>query len=146
MLENADSVVFVRQPLYCCVNGKHPLAERTSIDFSEIVSEPQILLEQGNNLRSLLDASFAECDAVPNAIFEVKECNAAVQYVAMDFGVSVLPPVPAMESSKIRSIPLTLSGRPLERPVYLSCTDISELSAAARLFRSYVLSGKTSRS
>ena len=122
------------------MNENHPLADCASVEFSEIASEPQLLLERGNQLREILDRCFAECGEVPNIVFELKECNAALQYVAMDFGLAVLPAVPAMESGKVRAVPVLMNGVQLRRPVYLTCRDVSALHPEAIRFRSYVLS------
>lgn len=139
-VDGMESVSVIRQPLFCCVNEKHSFSGKSFLEFSEICGEPQILLEEGSNLRSITDSCFAEYDTIPNAVLEVKECNSAIQYVAMNFGVAVLPAVPAMESSKVRAIPLFYRGKALERSVYLDCRDESQLSDSARLFRDYVLS------
>lgn len=53
-----------------------------------------------------MDQIFAQRDVIPQIVLEVRECNAALQYVGLGFGVSVLPYVPAMESDKVAVLPI----------------------------------------
>jgi len=64
------------------------------------------MLEHGSNLRNTMDQIFAQRDVIPQIVLEVRECNAALQYVGLGFGVSVLPYVPAMESDKVAVLPI----------------------------------------
>ena len=97
----AESVIIMRQPLYLAVPSDHPLAARHSVTFDDFAREPQVMLDKPSSLRTQMDRIFAQRGAVPNVVFEVRECNAALQYVALKFGVSVLPQVPAMDTEKV---------------------------------------------
>ena len=57
---------------------------------------------------------------VPRIAFEVHTCNTALQYVALNLGVAVLPHVPAMDDERISVIPLFENDREISRIVYLS--------------------------
>ncbi|MCF2556422.1 LysR family transcriptional regulator substrate-binding protein [Fournierella massiliensis] len=76
------------------------------MSFEQFCRQPQIMLEHGSNLRSTMDQIFAQRDVIPQIVLEVRECNAALQYVGLGFGVSVLPYVPAMESDKVAVLPI----------------------------------------
>ena len=65
------------------------------------------MLDKPSSLRTQMDRIFAQRGSVPNVVFEVRECNAALQYVALKFGVSVLPQVPAMDTEKVSIIPIS---------------------------------------
>lgn len=103
----AESVIIMRQPLYLAVPSDHPLAARHSVTFDDFAREPQVMLDKPSSLRTQMDRIFAQRGAVPNVVFEVRECNAALQYVALKFGVSVLPQVPAMDTEKVSIIPIS---------------------------------------
>lgn len=92
--EWAESVGVIRQPLYLAVPANHPLSGHSFVSFDDFAHEPQIMLEHSSNLRSNMDQVFSQHGIIPNIVFEVRECNAALQYVGLGFGVSVLPQVP----------------------------------------------------
>lgn len=77
----AESIGIMRQPLYLAVPAEHRFAERTSISFIEFAEEPQIMIERSTNIRSNIEQLYARNNIVPNLVFEVRECNSAIQYV-----------------------------------------------------------------
>ena len=82
---------------------------------------------------------FQDRGVVPRTAFETRECNAALQYVALDFGVSVLPQVPVMDQDSITILPILLEdGRELNRAVYLACHRTRPLSLAAQYVADHV--------
>ena len=76
---------------------------------------------------------------IPNVVFEVRECNAALQYVGLGFGVSVLPQVPAMDSEKVSVLPIADHEQEFVRTVYFTYPKKNTLSSVARQFRDYVV-------
>lgn len=137
--EWAESVGIMRQPLYLAVPASHPLAGRHYASFADFAHEPQIMLEQGSNLRSNLDQIFALHGVIPNIVFEVRECNAALQYVGLGFGVSVLPQVPAMESDKVAVLPVSDQDKEFVRTVYFSFHRGHPISPAAQKVKEYII-------
>ncbi len=135
----AQSIPILRQPLYLAVPCNHPLAKYRSVRFQQFSSEPQIMLEHGSNLRSNMDQIFAQCNTIPNIVFEVRECNAALQYVGLGFGVSVLPYVPAMESDKVAILPITDHEQEFIRTVYFLFHKNRPISPAAQKVRDYII-------
>ena len=92
-----------------------------------------------DSLRTQMDRIFAQRGAVPNVVFEVRECNAALQYVALKFGVSVLPQVPAMDTEKVSIIPISDQDKEFVRTVYLSWSRSRPMSPAAQRVRDYIV-------
>ena len=104
----AESVIIMRQPLYLAVPSDHPLAARHSVTFDDFAREPQVMLDKPSSLRTQMDRIFAQRGAVPNVVFEVRECNAALQYVALKFpGCQCFPRFPAMDTEKVSIIPIS---------------------------------------
>lgn len=136
--EELESVTIMRQPLYLAVPEHHPLAKRESVCFEDFAREPIVMLDKPSSLRTQLDQVYAQHGLAPNVVFEVRECNAALQYVALRFGVSVLPQVPAMENEKVVVIPVSDSGASFVRTVYFSWIKRRPLSPAARRVRDYI--------
>lgn len=116
----ADSITVIKQPLYLAVPLGHPLAKQSSVTFADYMNEPHIVLDKGTSLRTQFDQSFRERGAIPNIVFEVHGCDAALQYVALNFGVAILPTIPAMKTERIAIIPIAESGKEFVRTVYLS--------------------------
>lgn len=134
----AESITVMKQPLYLAVPLEHPLAKRSAVTFSDYRQEPQIVLDKGTTLRAQFDQSFKERGAIPNIVFEVHECNAALQYVSLHFGVSILPIIPAMKTERIAVIPIAESGREFVRTVYLSWNKGHQLPPAVQKVRNLI--------
>ena len=134
----AKAFPVLQQSMLLAVSPQHPLAEKEEVSFLDFAREPQIMLDHSSNLRGMMDALYASQDIEPNVIFEVRECNAALQYVAMNFGVSVLPRVPAMDSDKITILPITDFRDELTRSVYCVYDKRGTLSPAVKKVRDYV--------
>ena len=135
----AESIGIMRQPLYLAVPAEHRFAERTSISFIEFAEEPQIMIERSTNIRSNIEQLYARNNIVPNLVFEVRECNSAIQYVALGFGVSIMPWVPAMESNRVKAIPISERNEELVRTVYLTYHKTRALSPAAQEVCDYIV-------
>ncbi len=135
----AQSIAVLQQPLYLAVPAGHRLAGRGSAVVDDFIDEPQIMLEPQSNLRSSLNHLFASRGYIPKIMFEVKECNAALQYVSMGFGVAVLPEVPAMASDKVSVLTLHDLDPHFIRTVYLTYHRSVALSPASQQVRDYVV-------
>lgn len=134
-----ESVVIMRQPLYLAVPINHPLARRSSVTFEDFMHEPMVMLDKLSNLRAVTDQAFAQRGQTPNVVFEVRECNAALQYVALRFGASVLPYVPAMDNEKVAVLPIGDTNQSFVRTIYLSWPKNRPLSPAVQRVRNYIL-------
>lgn len=137
--ENVESIAIMKQPLYLTVPSNHPLAERSFVTFEEFSQEPIVMLEKSSSLRAQMDQIFAQHEIIPNVVFEVRECNAALQYVALRFGISVLPQVPAMENEKVSVIPIMDDHQAFVRTVYFSWAKNRPLSPAALRVKNYIV-------
>ena len=135
----AESIGVVRQPLYLAVPASHPLACAGHVSFQDFADEPMIMLEQGSNLRRKMNQLFIQQKKIPNVVFEVRECNAALQYVGLGFGVSVLPQVPAMDTDKVSVLPITDHEHEFVRTVYFTYPKKNTLSPVGKQFRDYVI-------
>lgn len=134
-----EAVTIMRQPLYLAVPEHHPLAKRESVCFEDFAREPVVMLDKPSSLRHQLDEVYTRHGLTPHVVFEVRECNAALQYVALRFGVSVLPQVPAMANEKVVTIPVSDETTSFVRTVYFSWMKNRPLSPAARRVRDYIV-------
>lgn len=137
--EWADSITIMKQPLYLVVPLGHPLAERPHVTFEDFAREPLVMLDKSSSLRIQLDQLFTKRSVIPDVVFEVRECNAAIQYVALKFGVSILPEVPSMKTERVRAIPIDDKGKEFLRTVYLSWDRARPLSPAVQQVRNLIV-------
>lgn len=135
-----EAVPVLRQKLYLAVPKNHALAERDEVSFEDFAQEPFVALDKASSLRALLDRVFLRNGVNPNIMFTVHECNAALQYVALNFCVSVLPKVPAMETEKIAVIPIADKTDAFTRVVYFGWMKNRPLSPASKRVRNYIVS------
>lgn len=136
----ADSITIMKQPLYLAVPFEHPLAKRHSVEFEDFAREPMVMLDKPSSLRILTDRIFTRRGVIPNVVFEVRECNAALQYVALKFGVAILPDVPAMKTERVCAIPIADDAREFVRTVYLSWDRSRPLTPPAQQVRNLIVS------
>lgn len=138
--EGADCVQVMNQPLYLAVPVGHPLSSRKAVKFSDFSDEPLILLERSSILRKQVDEGYREQGLTSKPVLEVKECNVALQYVRLEFGVAVIPEVPAADTSRVVLLPILDNGKEYSRPVYLFWNKKRTLTKTAELFRDFVVS------
>ncbi|WP_455652010.1 LysR family transcriptional regulator [Phascolarctobacterium sp.] len=106
------------QQLYLVVPQHHFLSVYDDIDIDTFLSEPLIALDQASNLRSIIDKLYHEHNTVPNVAFEVKECNAALQFIIHGLGISILPRVPAIDALPVKYI--RINDAKFKRTIYLA--------------------------
>ena len=136
----SDTITIMKQPLYLAVSIEHPLAKREYVCFEDFAREPMIMLDKPSSLRMVTDRVFTQRGVIPNVVFEVRECNAALQYVALKFGVAILPEVPAMKTERVTAIPISDGAKDFIRTVYLAWDRSRPLSPAATRVRNLIVS------
>lgn len=137
--EWADSITIMKQPLYLAVPLEHPLAERQHVTFEDFAREPQVMLDKASSLRTQIDQAFTQRGVIPKVVFEVRECNAALQYVSLKFGVAIIPELPAMKTERICAIPIDDKGKDFIRSIYLSWDRSRPLSPAVQRVRNLIV-------
>lgn len=136
---DVESALIMTQPLYLTVPLDHPLAKKDAVCFEDFAKEPLIVLTRGSNLRDQMERAFASRGKVPKIVFEVQECNAALQYIALNFGVGILPEVPGMKTSRVVMLPIAEAADDFIRNVYLLWSRNQVPSSPAGKVREYIL-------
>jgi hypothetical protein len=142
----ADSVTIMRQPLYLAVPISHRLAQKEFVTLDDFSQEPMVMLDKPSSLRTIMDHIFIRRRIIPNVVFEVRECNAALQYVSLNFGVSVLPEVPGMKTKRVARLPIKDPNLEFVRTVYLSWDRQRPLSPAIQRVRDLIIQEYTNTS
>lgn len=132
-----QSVPIMQQAMELIVPSDHPLAGKTSVTLDDFCEEPMILLTPKSQARNMVEKIYQDHGKILRVVVEAVECNAAIQFVSLGQGVSILPAIPALELSPVRH--LLIEGEEFSRYVYLSWSKNRPLSAGAQLLRQYVL-------
>ncbi len=93
--------------LACPAN--HLLATRRAVRWSEIVTEPLLLMRSGTGLRTLTDRSFAALGAAIEPVHEVAHVATAIGLVEAGLGLAILPSyaLGTARSRGVVAVPLT---------------------------------------
>lgn len=103
---NMDGIAWVpllNEELFIIVPNTHPLANRDSINISEIASEPFVTLKPMYGLRTKTEHLFEMASIRPKIRFEGDEIITVASLVAANLGVSLVPKIPGMEHLDINS-------------------------------------------
>ena len=113
--DDLKSMKIYDQPLYVAVSTKHSLADRKSIRLEELRDEKFIMLDYSSSLRDSIQKALGSIGIKPNIILEANQCNAVVTYVAMDYGISIIPMIPNLNPDDVVYIPIEglLNHRPI---------------------------------
>ena len=131
-----ETIPITQQLLYLTVPNQHPLADRQYVHFEDFCQEPMVLLTAKSHARKMVDKMFGTHQVVPKIIFEAVECNAALQFVSLGAGVSILPKVPALDSMPVRYLPI--EQEMLSRTVYLAWLSGKPFTPAMTAFHNFI--------
>ncbi len=84
----------------------HRLAARRSVTIPELRNEPMIVMQQGANLRRLVDNLFQSRGAAPPVTMEVDHVEAMKMMAAAGLGVAIVPDVAVRPSENLRVVPI----------------------------------------
>lgn len=135
--EDTSSVPIMWQQLYLVVPSSHPLARKNSVQFADFAELPLVMLERTSSIRDEVERIWHSHDVTPKIAFEVKGCDAAIQFVSLNFGVSILPMVPAMNSFAVKA--LSLDEKIFRRMIFLIWSADRILPSAVREVRDFIL-------
>ncbi|MBS7525833.1 LysR family transcriptional regulator [Fusibacter paucivorans] len=131
------SVPILRQELYLIVPKTHPLAGRKSIRIEETKEEPYVLLNDHSGLRGMVDKVFKQKKIKPNIVMEVEECSAAITYVSMDFGISVIPTLPALDQRNVAV--LRIENPEFNRTISMYWMEDRYMAPAVKKMRDFII-------
>ncbi len=79
------------QELVVCCSKEHCFQRKNSIELSELVNEPLILLRQNYLLRKLIIKEFERLNTLPQIAFESNHIQTIKGLVACNAGLTILP-------------------------------------------------------
>ncbi|HWJ83796.1 MAG TPA: LysR family transcriptional regulator [Cellulomonas sp.] len=100
-------VPLMREPLDVAVPPGHPLAERASVQASDLAAESWISVREGFPVSTVLAAVAAASGTEPRIVHRINDFHVAASLVAAGHGVSLLPRHSFGDSARVRLVPLT---------------------------------------
>lgn len=121
-----------KQQLFLMLPSTHPLSEKESVSIEDFATERIVMLEEGVSPREIVEDLFSSRGIEPSVSFEVHDCNTALQYVTMGYGVSILPKMNMAPLDKIKAVKIIEKGECLSRDIYLCVNPRKALKAAPK--------------
>jgi len=135
--KNAISYQIFEQELFLIVPLSSPFANRTDISLGELGNEPFIMISKDSAIRKTIENEFRNLKIIPNTVFEVSQCNSALTYVAMNFGVSIVPAMPNINRSDIKV--LRIREPEIKRKIYAAWLDKKNTSPEMKKVQEFIL-------
>lgn len=115
--EGLGAVRILDQELVLLAPIHHPLAQESSISFSQLAGEPMVLLQRDTGLNATVRRLFETAGCPLQVAQEACDFNAAVNYVALGMGLSILPRTCGFDPHGVRAV--EIRDVDCSRPIYL---------------------------
>lgn len=135
--KDTSYVPILKQDLYLIVSKNHPYASRKEISLMEVKDESFVFLNKKSGLRQMLDDLFEDMGITPRIVFEAEECNAVLSFVALNFGISIIPEVPALEHSDVSV--LNIKDCRCVRTVYMAWMENRYMTPPVKKVKDFII-------
>ncbi|NLJ45314.1 MAG: LysR family transcriptional regulator [Treponema sp.] len=134
--KDVASAPVLRQDLFLVLPRNHRLARRDEIDIHEVKNEPFILTNRKSGLRRMIGSIFREMKIRPKVAFEAEDCNVAITFVSLQYGLSIIPATSNLGNPEVLGI--RLKNPEFSRTVYMAWTPSRNLSPVVRRVRDFI--------
>lgn len=134
--KDTSFIPILEQELYLIVPKNHPYAGRKEISLQEVRAEPFVFLNKNSALREMTDDIFKEMGIKPKIAFEAEECNAVMTFVSLNFGISIIPKVPALDNSDVAV--LKVIHPKCTRTVYMAWMENRPMTPPVKKVRDFI--------
>ncbi len=135
--KDTSYIPILEQELYLIVSKNHPYANRKEISLMEAKDEPFVFLNKNSGLRELIDTIFKDMGITPKIVFEAEECNAIITFVALNFGVAIIPKVPALDNSDVSV--LRIKEPRCMRTVYMAWVENRYMTPPVKKVKDFII-------
>lgn len=125
------------EELFLYVPANHRLAERTSVDLSEIGEDNFIAFKKELGMREVIKKFCKEASFSPLIKFEGEDVSTMAGLVSAGLGITIIPAFPGINSDKVKQI--SISKPYCHREIGLAWLNENTLSPSGDLFRNYVI-------
>ena len=144
-LEGLEFVPFARDTFVAVMPQAHALADRKSINWSDLATAPFIAMNRGSAVRRWTDSAFAECGAETRLLCEANQLNTIGQLVKVGLGVSAVPNLCESQMRDYGLVCLPLLEPAVTQDVGVLLRSRGAISAPASAFLALVTAGGKER-
>lgn len=126
----------LRQELFLVVPKGHRCAQRSEIDIHEVKDEPFILTNRKSGLRRMIGNIFREMKIRPKIAFEAEDCNVAITFVSLNYGLSIIPTMSTLGNPDVTGI--RIKNPEFSRTIYMAWLSNKNLAPVARRVKDFV--------
>ena len=134
--KDVASVPILEQELYLIVPKNHPYADRKEIDIHAVKDESFILTNKKSGLRHMINGIFREMKISPQIDFEAEDCNVAITFVSLNYGLSIIPRMPTLETGDICS--LRIKNPEFSRVIYMAWIESKHLPPVVKRVKDFI--------
>ena len=134
--KDISHIPILEQELCLIVPRSHPYAGRKELDIHDVKNEPFILTNRKSGLRRLITTIFKEMKISPKIAFEAEECNVAITFVALNYGLSIIPRPPTIDNAEVACV--RLKNPEFCRIVYLAWAESKKLPPVVKKVRDFI--------
>ncbi len=134
--KEVSSAPILRQELFLVVPKGHRCAKLPEIDIHEVKDEPFILTNRKSGLRRMIGNIFREMKIRPKIAFEAEDCNVAITFVSLNYGLSIIPTMPTLGNPDVAGI--RIRNPEFSRTIYMAWLSNKNLPPAARKVKDFV--------
>ena len=109
------------QELILIVPKNHPFAAMSSVCLNDLSDKPMVMLAPKTGLYKTIHEIFSANSAKLNITQEACDYNAAINYVSLGKGVSIIPHISAIEHHNV--VPVRIRDLNCVRPIYMLWND-----------------------
>lgn len=135
--KDVSSAPVLRQELFLVIPKGHRLARRGEIDIHEVKDEPFILTNRKSGLRRMIGNIFREMKIRPKVAFEAEDCNVAITFVSLQYGLSIIPVTPNLGNPDV--VGVRFKNPEFSRTVYMAWMPSRNLSPVVRRVRDFII-------
>ena len=135
-----EMIPVCQQEMFIVVRKDHPLAQKSSVLFSEIKNENFVAINPGKGLRIHMDQYFQKMNAQPRIVFAVDDSETLLSYVEAGVGIAIMSRLPTMSLEKIALLPV--SDSPIRRNIVLLVNKRRNYSGDTRCLIEFVRTKK----
>lgn len=135
-----EMIPVCQQEMFIVVRKDHPLAQKSSVLFSEIKNENFVAINPGKGLRIHMDQYFQKMNAQPRIVFAVDDSETLLSFVEAGVGIAIMSRLPTMSLEKIALLPV--SDSPIWRNIVLLVNKRRNYSGDTRCLIEFVRTKK----
>lgn len=112
-----DARLLFREPYVLAGSKGEPLLRRAQVPLRALDGRPMVALERGTVARATVDRALRDAGAEPRIVLETGNIEVQKRYVAIGFGVALLPASAVSEADRRRLVTRPIAEATLERSV-----------------------------